>query len=216
MRTPQKICHLRSAHISRPGHSPPTGLGLLAGPNHHAHLASQPLGPRVPLAYFAEDVFFFDLGLPFSVPSLSPLADAWALLVSSFLHPALADPNCATAESRRVRPLRATSPHLEMLPRAVTRPTITPPSSTHALTHRDEPIYSSIEATPSPAVILPSPPRHPSPSPIKWCYTPAALHRSNPHPQLLSSTTEPSSHRAPLAAATIHRRASSSPPPRPR
>jgi hypothetical protein len=37
-----------------------------------AHLASQPLGTRVPLAYFAEDVFFFDSRLPFLVPSLSP------------------------------------------------------------------------------------------------------------------------------------------------
>jgi hypothetical protein len=29
-------------------------------------LGSQPLGLRVPLAYFAEDVFFFDSRLPFS------------------------------------------------------------------------------------------------------------------------------------------------------
>jgi hypothetical protein len=110
---------------SRPAHS--FGLGLPTGPNRPAHLASQPLGPRVPLAYFAEDVFFFDSCLPFSAPSLSRLADAWALLVSSFLHPVPADPNCATAESRRVQPLHAAAPHLEMPPRAVTRPTITPP-----------------------------------------------------------------------------------------
>jgi hypothetical protein len=129
MRTPQKICHLRSAHISRPGHNPPppTGLVLPVGPNRPAHLASQPLGPRVPLVYFAEDVFFFDSHLAFSVPSLSPLTDAWASLVSSFLHPAPTDPDCATAEYRRVRPLRTAAPHLEMLPQAVTRPTITPP-----------------------------------------------------------------------------------------
>jgi hypothetical protein len=122
MRTPQKICHLRSAHISRPGHNPPTGLGLPAGPNRPAHLTSQPLSPRVPLAYFVEDVFFFDSRLSFSAPSLSPLADTWALLVSTFLHPAPVDPDCATTESRCVQPLRAAAPHLEMLPRAVTRP----------------------------------------------------------------------------------------------
>jgi hypothetical protein len=110
---------------SRHAHS--IGLGLPAGPNRPAHLASQPLGPRMPLAYFAEDIFFFDSRLPFSAPSVSPLANAWAPLVSSFLHPAPADPNCATAESRRVRPLRTAAPHLEMPPQAVTRTTITPP-----------------------------------------------------------------------------------------
>jgi hypothetical protein len=106
---------------------PPTGLGLPVGPNRPAHLASQLLGPRVPLAYFAEDVFFFDSRLPFSAPYLSPIADAWALLVSSFLHPAPADLDCATTESHCVRPIRAATPHLEMSPPAVTRPTITSP-----------------------------------------------------------------------------------------
>jgi hypothetical protein len=55
---------------SRPAHSP--GLGLPAGPSHptpprphpRAHLASQPLGPRVPLAYFTEDIFLFGSRLP--------------------------------------------------------------------------------------------------------------------------------------------------------
>jgi hypothetical protein len=51
---------------------PPTGLGLPASPNRPAHFSSEPLGPRVPFSYFAEDVFFFDSRLPFSVPSLSP------------------------------------------------------------------------------------------------------------------------------------------------
>jgi hypothetical protein len=100
---------------NRPAHS--FGLGLPAGPNRLAHLASQPLGPRMPLAYFAEDVFFIDSLLPFSAPSLSPLTDTWAPLVISFLHPTSANPNYATTESRRIRPLRAAAPHLEM-PRA--------------------------------------------------------------------------------------------------
>jgi hypothetical protein len=147
------VLHRKSATSARPisaglATPPPTSLGLPTGPNRPAHLASQPLGPCVPLAYFAEDVFFFDSRLLFSALSLSPLADAWAPLVSSFLHPALADPDCATAESCHVRPLRAAGPHLEMPPQAVTRPTITPPSSSRTLTCRDKPIYSAIEATP--------------------------------------------------------------------
>jgi hypothetical protein len=36
----------------------------LPGPNRPAHLASQPLGPRVPLAYFTKDVFLFGSRLP--------------------------------------------------------------------------------------------------------------------------------------------------------
>jgi hypothetical protein len=167
MRTPQKICHLRSAHISQPGHNSPTGLGLPASPNRPAHLASQPLSPRVPLAYFAEDIFFFDSRLPFSAPSLSPFTDTWAPLVSSFLHPTPADPDCATTKSRCIRPLRTAAPHLEMPPRAVTRPTITPPSSSRALTRRDEPIYSAIEATPRRPLPRLHRPDTPPPNPIK-------------------------------------------------
>jgi hypothetical protein len=94
----------------------PTGLGLPAGPNRPAHLASPPFGPCLPLAYFADEVFFFDSRLPFLAPSLSPLTDAWALLVSSFLHPVPADPDCATTESRCARPLCAAAPPLEMPP----------------------------------------------------------------------------------------------------
>jgi hypothetical protein len=158
MRTPQKIRHLRSAHIRRPGHNPPPPPDVAYRP---AHWASQPLDPRMPLAYFAEDVFFFDSHLPFSAPSLSPLTDAWAPLVSSFPHPAPTDPDCATTESRCIRPLRVVAPHLEMLPQAVTRPTITPPSSSRVSTRCDEPIYSAIEATPLashyPAFTAPTP-----------------------------------------------------------
>ena len=99
----------------------------LPGPNRPAHLASQPLGPRVPLAYFAEDIFFFDSCLPFSVPSLSPLTDTWAPLVSSFVHPAPADPDCAATESCCIWPLRAAAPHLEMPPEPLLAPQSLPP-----------------------------------------------------------------------------------------
>jgi hypothetical protein len=57
------------------GPAGPAGPSSPAGRS-PAHLASQPLGPRVPLAYFAEDVFFFDSRLPFSAPSLYSLTDA--------------------------------------------------------------------------------------------------------------------------------------------
>jgi hypothetical protein len=43
---------------------PAQAVQPLLGPNRPAHLASQPLGPRVPLAYFTEDVFLFGSGLP--------------------------------------------------------------------------------------------------------------------------------------------------------
>jgi hypothetical protein len=166
---------------------PPTGLGLPAGPNRPAHLASQPLGPRVPLAYFAEDVFFFDSHLSFSAPSLSPHADTWAPLVSSFLHPAPADPDCATTESHCAWPLFTAAPHLEMPSRAITCPTITPPSSSRALTRCDEPIYSAIEATP-PRRPLPRlhRPDTPPPVPIKGQLHPRnTLHLLHASPELL-------------------------------
>jgi hypothetical protein len=43
---------------------PAQAVQPLPGPNRPAHLASQPLGPRVPLAYFIEDVFLFGSRLP--------------------------------------------------------------------------------------------------------------------------------------------------------
>jgi hypothetical protein len=44
----------------RPAHA----IQPLPSPNRPAHLASQPLGPRVPLAYFTEDIFLFGSRLP--------------------------------------------------------------------------------------------------------------------------------------------------------
>jgi hypothetical protein len=71
----EKIYFLRiqPTWLSRPAHS--TGLGLpadpnLPGPNRPAHTASQPAGPRTPLAYFTEDVFLFGSRLP--EPAASP------------------------------------------------------------------------------------------------------------------------------------------------
>jgi hypothetical protein len=43
---------------------PAQAVQPLPGPNRLAHLASQPLGPCVPLAYFIEDVFLFGSHLP--------------------------------------------------------------------------------------------------------------------------------------------------------
>jgi hypothetical protein len=167
----------------------------------------------VPLAYFTEDVLFFDSRLLFSAPSLSPLADAWAPLVSSFFHPALANPSCATAVSHHVRPLRAAAPPFEMPPRAVTHPTITPPPSSHALTHRNELIYSAIEATPLagryPTFTAPAP----LPGPIKA--TPTTPEESRTSPALLSSSPAPertpNEHRPPPVIPLC--RAAVSPPP---
>jgi hypothetical protein len=80
--------------------SPPAGRSP-------AHLASQPLSPRVPLAYFTEDVFFFDSRLPFSLSSLYSLTDAWAPLVNSIFSTAPADlGRVTTARCSPRRPLR--------------------------------------------------------------------------------------------------------------
>jgi hypothetical protein len=92
-----------SARLPLPAHSAfgpagPTGLSPPTG-RRPAHLASQPLSPRVSLAYYAEDVFFFDSCLPFSAPSLYSLADAWALLVSSIFSTAPGDPGRVTTAS---------------------------------------------------------------------------------------------------------------------
>jgi hypothetical protein len=43
---------------------PAQAVQPLPGPNCPAHLASQPLGPRVPLVYFTEDVFLLGSRLP--------------------------------------------------------------------------------------------------------------------------------------------------------
>jgi hypothetical protein len=43
---------------------PAQAVQPLPSPNRPAHLASQPLGPRVPLAYFTEDIFLFGSRLP--------------------------------------------------------------------------------------------------------------------------------------------------------
>jgi hypothetical protein len=59
-----------------------------------------PLGPRSPLAYFTEYVFFFDSRLSSLVPSLSPLADAWAPPVSSLSHPASSLPMLPSSAPR--------------------------------------------------------------------------------------------------------------------
>jgi hypothetical protein len=96
--------------------SPPTGRSL-------AHLASPPLGPCVPLAYFAEDVFFIDSCLPFSVPSLYSLADAWAPLVSSIFSTVPVEPSRVTTALSLPAP---PAPHLKMPPSHYRLP-ITPP-----------------------------------------------------------------------------------------
>jgi hypothetical protein len=61
------------------------------------------------------------------------------------------------------------------------------PPSSHALTHYDEPkITQSLNTTVSPAVTLPSPPRRPSPSPIKGPLPRRNTPTSLAHPLLLS------------------------------
>jgi hypothetical protein len=103
-----------------------------------------------------------------------------------------------------VSPLISTAPLLPAPPtphlgcrRAITAP---PPHhfpfSNRALTHRNKPNYSAIEAPPSPVVTPPSPSRHPSCGPIKATpMTPGAFHTS-PSSSLLLSRTGTPPHRA--------------------
>jgi hypothetical protein len=66
------------------------------------------------------------------------------------------------------------------------------PPSSHALTHRDEPeITQPLNTTASPAVTRPSPPRCPSPSPIKG---PPCPDGTLPHHQLVPSSSLSSPH----------------------
>jgi hypothetical protein len=63
----------------------------LPGPNRPAHLASQPLGPCMPLAYFTEDVFLFGSRLLEPV-GFSLLTATRAPPVSFIVSPAPVDP----------------------------------------------------------------------------------------------------------------------------
>jgi hypothetical protein len=116
-----------SAFLAHP--APPTSLFL----HHHTSPPLPqaivpfvgPLGPHAPLAYSREYVFFFDSHLPTSTSSLSPLTDAWAPLLSSLSHPALADPGYAAVESRHVWP-----PRLEWPPSRLNSPRHHGPSLT--------------------------------------------------------------------------------------
>jgi hypothetical protein len=113
-----------SARLPLPAHSAfgPAGPALPAGRSPD-HRASQPLSPRVSLAYFAKDIFFFDSRLPFSAPSLYSLADAWALLVSSIFSTTPANPGRVTTAPPLLAPPAL---HLGMPPSHY-RPPITPP-----------------------------------------------------------------------------------------
>jgi hypothetical protein len=88
-----------------------------------------------------------------------------------------------------------------MLPRAVTRPTITPPSSSHALTCCDEPIYLAIEAPPRRPLPRLHRPDTPPPDPIKGHLHP----RSIPHLSRPSSALLPSSPLVSIGASTAAR-----------
>jgi hypothetical protein len=82
------------------------------------------------------------------------------------------------------------------------------PPSSHALTHRDEPeITQPLNTTASPAVTPPSPPRCPSPSPIKG---PPAL---TEHSHTISLSPPPLC-RARITAASSRSPAAGAPPPR--
>jgi hypothetical protein len=111
----KRILPPNSAHSAQPA-CPLPCLGLpacpshptLLGPNRPAHSASQPPGPRTPLAYFIEDVFLFGSCLP--EPAASPrFSNNWAPAVSFVPHLQPPELTHAATDSRSpsAAPLRA-------------------------------------------------------------------------------------------------------------
>jgi hypothetical protein len=120
-----------------------------AGPPTPSALASQPLGPRVPLVYFAEDVFSlihaFRSRRLLSPPSLTHGPRLSALSSTPRRPTSIAPPPSSTTSGLSAPPLHTSRCRPEPL---LAPPSLPPPSSSRAVTHRDEPIYSAIEATP--------------------------------------------------------------------
>jgi hypothetical protein len=161
-----------SARLPLPTHSAfgPAGPASPSPPGGQspAHMASQPLGPRVSLAYFAEDVFFFDSRLPFSAPSLYSLADILSPLVNSIYSTASADPDRVTTAPPLPRP---PDPHLGMPPNLY-RPHHSPLNlpSNQALTslnglnhHSPPPLLRPLLQRPPAPIKAPEDPRNISP-----------------------------------------------------
>jgi hypothetical protein len=99
---------------------------------------------HVSVAYLRKYVFPFGSRLPSWLPP-SRLSVKWDLAVGFVLSPALSDPGRVTADFHRAAaPRAARSP--SRMPPSYYRPPITSPSSNHALTRRNEPNYSAIEA----------------------------------------------------------------------
>jgi hypothetical protein len=140
------------------------------------HLSSRGPKPSLPaqlarasVAYLWKYVFPFGSRLPSWSPP-SRLSVKWAPAVSFIFSPMPPNPGCVAGDFHRAAARRAARSAPRMPPSHY-RPPITSPSSNRALTHRNEPNYSATKAPCSPAVTLPSPPRHPFPGPIKATLT---------------------------------------------
>jgi hypothetical protein len=105
------LLHFRPGYPSRPTRpsAQPAPLAPLLSRRPKPTGQPKPLSPRASLAYLQKYVFFLISRLPSSAPTLSPLADAWTLLVSFFFSTAPPRPQSKIlrAASPPRRPLRA-------------------------------------------------------------------------------------------------------------
>jgi hypothetical protein len=158
---------------------------------------------RASVPYLRKYIFPFGSRL-LSWPPPSCLSVKWASAVSFVFSPALPDPGRVAEGFHRAAAPRAarSAPRIPPSP----YPPITFPSSNCALTHHNEPNYSAIEAPPSSAVTPPSPPRHPSPGPIKATpMTSGAFHTSLSSSLLLSRTGTPPHQASPTTTVPPRR-----------
>jgi hypothetical protein len=196
MRTPQKICHLRSAHISRPSHNPPHRPAQTTQPTWPLSRSAHACLWRILQKTFSSLIHAFCSRRLLSLPSLTH-GPRLSVLSSTPCRPTpIAQPPSPAAFGLSAPPLHTSRcrPEPSLAPPS-------PPSSCRALTRRDEPIYSAIEATPRRSLPHLHRPDTRPPDPIKGHLHPRSIpHLSHPSPALL-----PSSPLASIGASTAAR-----------
>jgi hypothetical protein len=135
---------------ARPQPPPPTPLALACRPAQTA----QPTWPlsrsaraclwRISQKTFSSLIHTFHSRCLLSLPSLMHGSRLSALSPTPRRPTPIAPPPSPAASVLSTPPLRTS----RCCPEPLLAPPSIPPSSSHALTHRDEPVYSAIEATP--------------------------------------------------------------------
>jgi hypothetical protein len=201
MRTPQRICHLRSAHISQPGHNPPPALACrpaqTAQPTWPLSRSARACLWHILQKMFSSLIHTFRSRCLLSLPSLTHGPRLSALSSTPRRPTPIAPPPSPVVPGLSAPPLHTS----RCRPEPLLAPPSLPPSSSRTLTYRDEPIYSAIEATP-PRRSLPClhHPDTPPPDPIKGQFHPRNIpHLLHTPPELL-----PYSRPSPPAPSTAN------------